>query len=344
MTTTTNLSSEMESGFQAAMVEDPHEVANWAAFTDWLLDQGDPRGEALRLYRATCGIVDEVQGQADYERLWSLLASGVRLPLPRWTSSLAGKMVWVPPGEFWMGGGNGKCGDRLVKIERPFYLGIYPVTQRQWLTLMGSNPSRFGKGGADLDRYPVEQVSWEDVQEFLRRLNAIENSGSGWTYRLPTEEEWEYACRSPVPSPATSAACQTHCGFSFYLDNPTNDLSAEQANFDGNYPVGNASHDAYLGQTSKVGSYRPNGLGLYDLHGNVWEWTDTAEGSDRVIRGGGWYSFGSFCTAAFRNWYAPEYRVNNLGFRLALARAGRFGSDPGSSDDNVGRNTKRSKV
>ncbi len=320
-----SLSSEMEASFQAALVEAPHEEATWAAFTDWLLEQGDPRGEALRLYRATCGIVDEAQGQADYDRLWSLLASGVRLPLPRWTSPLAGELTWVPPGEFWMGGGGkrGKRGKRLVKIERPFYLGIYPVTQRQWLTLMGSNPSHFGKSGADLDLYPVENVSWADVQEFLRRLNAEGNSGSGWLYRLPTSPEWEYSCRSPVPSPATSATCQTHCGYSFYFDSPTNDLSAEQANFDGNYPAGRAAKGTYLEQTSKVGSYRPNGLGLYDLHGNVWEWTDTVgRGSVRVFRGGGWGDYGSYCTAASRVRFAPGYRDYNLGFRLARVSSG----------------------
>ncbi len=316
-----SLSSEMEASFQAALVEAPHEEATWAAFTDWLLDHNDPRGEALRLYRSTCGIVDEVQDQAAYEQLWSLLASGVRLPLPRWTSPLAGELAWVPPGEFWMGGGNGKCGDRLVKIEWPFYLGIYPVTQRQWLTLMGRNPSRFRKSGADLDIYPVEQVSWNDVLEFLRRLNAEEKSGGGWTYHLPTEAEWEYSCRSPVPSPTTSATCKTHCGFSFYLDNPTNDLSAEQANFNGNYPVGNASKGAYLKQTSKVGSYRPNGLGLYDLHGNVWEWTDTAEGSGWVIRGGSWFNHGSDCKAVSRYGFSPGNRNTYLGFRLARVSA-----------------------
>ena len=110
-------------------------------------------------------------------------------------------------------------------------------------------------------------MSWDDVQEFLQKLNAREKD-SGWMYRLPTEAEWEYACRG-------GASSKEECSYHFYLDKPTNDLSSTQANFNGNYPDGGAAKGPYLERTTKVGSYQPNRLGLYDMHGNVWEWSDT---------------------------------------------------------------------
>src|SRR5262249_21262303 len=126
----------------------------------------------------------------------------------------------------------------------------------------------------------------------------------------PTEEEWEYACRG-------GARSKEECSFDFYLDQPTNDLSSTQANFNGNYPAGSAAKGPYLGRTTKVGSYPPNRLGFYDLHGNVWEWTDSVGGSDRVVRGGGWDCVGPLCLAAVRDWVAPADRYSGLGFRLA---------------------------
>ncbi|MBY0227758.1 MAG: SUMF1/EgtB/PvdO family nonheme iron enzyme, partial [Gemmataceae bacterium] len=137
--------------------------------------------------------------------------------------SLNAPRVLVPPGRSWLGGGDGKCGDREVRIERPYYVGVHPVTQGQWKALMGSNPSKF-QGD---DQCPVEQVSWDDCQEFLVELNRREKAGSGWTCRLPTAEEWEYSVRSPVPSSAQEA--QAHCGASFYAPGPTNTVSDKQA-------------------------------------------------------------------------------------------------------------------
>jgi formylglycine-generating enzyme required for sulfatase activity len=246
------------------------------------------------------------------------------------TNSLGMRFVLVPRGRSWMGGGGGKPGDKQVIIPEDFYLGIHEVTQGQWQALMGNNPSYFSRVGdgkgqvkdipdAELAQFPVEQVSWNDAHEFVRRLNVRETGrNSGWLYRLPREAEWEYACRGGPSSPE-------ECSYHFYLDRPTNDLSSEQANFDGNYPDGNAPKGKYLQRPTKVGSYQPNRLGIYDLHGNVWEWCEDPfdGGSDRVDRGGSWDNRGFSCRAAYGSSYGPSNRFRSLGFRLALVPSGR---------------------
>ena len=196
-----------------------------------------------------------------------------------------------------------------VTISRPFYLGIYPVTQRQYEAVMGCNPSLFA-GNPD---HPVEKVSWEDAVEFCTRLSALTpEKEAGRAYRLPTEAEWEFACRAGTTTPfqfgksAFSTACST------------------QANFDGNHPYGGAAKGPYIRRTSTVGSYPPNGWGQFDMHGNVREWcadwfaadyygkrenTDPKgppTGNLRVLRGGSWGSKGKNCRAASREGGAPE--------------------------------------
>jgi formylglycine-generating enzyme required for sulfatase activity len=222
----------------------------------------------------------------------------------RLVNSLGMTFALVPAGEFRMGSTDGYDDERpvhTVRLSQPFYLGIHAVTQGQWEAVMSNNPSRFT---GDPNR-PVEMVSWEDVQAFIGQLNAREGHA---LYRLPTEAEWEYAARAG----STTAYC--------FGDDPRR--LGEYAWYDKN--AGD--------QTHSVGQLQPNAWGLYDMHGNVWEWvqdwygTNTAEpvtdlqgpaaGSRRVIRGGSWYSDAGLCRSAYRNYDAPGFRDVNLGFRL----------------------------
>jgi serine/threonine protein kinase/formylglycine-generating enzyme required for sulfatase activity len=241
------------------------------------------------------------------------------------TNSIGMKLVRVSRGTFWMGD---RGSQRQVAITRDFYLGVFPVTQEQWQAVMGGNPSWFSRGGggadrvqgipdADLKQFPVELVTWDDTQEFVKRLNDREKE-SGLQYRLPTEAEWEYACRG-------GATSREDCAFDFYFAQPTNDLSSQQANFDGRKPVGNAPRGRFLGRTTRVGSYQPNRLGLYDMHGNVWQWcADLFDGGGtaRVCRGGCWRGEGAFCAASYRGLREPSGRMNRLGVRLAAVPPG----------------------
>jgi formylglycine-generating enzyme required for sulfatase activity len=211
--------------------------------------------------------------------------------------------VRIPAGEFRMGSTDGHDDERpvhTVRISQPFYLGIHAVTQGQWEVVM-DNPSRFT---GDPNR-PVERVSWEDVQAFISRLNAREGRT---LYRLPTEAEWEYAVRAG----STTAYCfgdHSHRlgEYAWYSENAS-------------------------GQTHPVGTRQPNVWGLYDMHGNVWEWVQdwygkyTAEpvtdpqgpasGSFRVVRGGSWRDDARLGRSAYRDDGAPGTRVDILGFRL----------------------------
>jgi formylglycine-generating enzyme required for sulfatase activity len=228
--------------------------------------------------------------------------------------------VLVPPGKFKMGSPvdekNRNDDETLhpVTLTQPFYLGKYEVTQKQYEALTGANPSGF-KGE---DR-PVEQVSWEEARNYAERL--MKKRADGHVYRLPTEAEWEYACRGGRP-------CSKLFGIG---DGRT--LSSQQANFNGNNPYGDAEKGPYLGTTSVVGSYPANALGLFDMHGNVWEWCQDRYGkypqeevtnpagpsevSRRVVRGGGWSFGGRICRSANRDGVGPGFRYNYLGFRLA---------------------------
>ena len=184
----------------------------------------------------------------------------------------------------------------IVKTPQGLWFGKTEVTQAQWEVLMGANPSEF-KGANN----PVENVSWDDCQEFLLKLNALPSvKTSGMTFRLPTEEEWEYACRAG----ATGVYCKLANGTEI-----TKDTLGQVAWFEDN--ADSKSHP--------VGQKEPNAFGLYDMHGNVWEWTSTADGEDRVFRGGGWGLSARSCESSFRLRCSPSYRFNCLGFRLCAS-------------------------
>ena len=258
-------------------------------FADWLMDHGD-RAEADR---------QRILGEEPYR------------------NALVMEFVHLPPGTFWMGGENGICGTRQVTIEHDFYIGIYPVTQGEWTEVMGSNPSYFqkGKGGADkiagvshadLKRFPVETVSWNDCQTFLNRLNEKCNE-DGWVYRLPTEAEWEYSCRG-------GATSQADCAWNYYFQTPTNTLTPKLANFS----------ESKLKRPTKVGLYPANALGIYDMHANVWEWCQNlhSNGTYRIRRGGSWVNSAGYCRAAYWDRYGPSSSNRYLGLRVARVSMG----------------------
>jgi formylglycine-generating enzyme required for sulfatase activity len=233
------------------------------------------------------------------------------------------KFVPLPMATFYMGWDGAKGSARKTEIKEDFEMAIHAVTQGQWQELMGKNPSRFSRDGKgkdkvkdikdeDLKQFPVESVSWDDAQEFIKKLNAKEK-GRGYLYRLPSEAEWEYACRG-------GATSEEECSYHFYFDKPTNDLSSKQANFDGEQPFGNGEKGPSLGRPTKVGSYAPNKLGLYDVHGNVWQWCEDPVGpggSYRVVRGGAWGIEARRCRTAERIAVKQDYPDSDRGFRLA---------------------------
>jgi formylglycine-generating enzyme required for sulfatase activity len=230
--------------------------------------------------------------------------------------------VRLPKGTFYMGWDGQPGLAKETEIKDSFEIAVHDVTQGQWEAIMGrgNNPSHFSRKGngrnaildisdEELKLFPVELVSWDDVQEFIKKLNEKER-GRGYWYRLPTEAEWEYACRG-------GATSLEECSYHFYLAKPTNDLSSEQVNFNGNFPFGKAPTGPYLERPTRVGAYPSNKLGLCDLHGNVWQWCEDSLGSVRVFRGGCWGGVGTGCQAAYRSRSAPTDRVNDIGFRLA---------------------------
>jgi formylglycine-generating enzyme required for sulfatase activity/serine/threonine protein kinase len=234
------------------------------------------------------------------------------------TNSIGMKLVWIPAGEFMMGSPSNEQGrhsdegpQHKVTISKGFYMGIYEVTQAQWQAVMGSNPSNF-KG----NNLPVERVCWDDAVEFCEKLSRKE----GKTYRLPTEAEWEYACRAGTATPF-------HTGGT---------ISTDQANYDGDYTYGNGRKGIDRQKTIEVGSFSTNAFGLYDMHGNVLEWCSDwydekyyskspaidpqgpSSGSSRVLRGGSWNGYPRYCRSAYRLRLSPVSRGINFGFRVVL--------------------------
>jgi formylglycine-generating enzyme required for sulfatase activity len=262
-------------------------------------------------------------------------------PVREITNSIGMKLALIPAGTFLMGSPSGEEGrgsdegpQHKVTITRPFYMGVYQVTQEEYERVVGSNPSHFSASGGGKDkvkgkdtrRLPAENVSWDDAVEFCRRLSELpEDKRAGRLYRLPTEAEWEYSCRGGASDSKP-----------FYFRQPTSSLCSTQANFNGNGPYGGAPKGKYLERTTVVGNYEPNAFGLYDMHGNVWEWCadwydenyyqfspqddpeGPKDGDRRVLRGGSWRYVGRDCRAADRSGVDPGGRGDGGGFRVVL--------------------------
>ena len=229
-------------------------------------------------------------------------------------------MVKIKAGSFIMGSPGSESGkdskekQHRVTLTRGFWLGKYEVTQGQWKAVMETNPSSNKEG----DNYPVEQVSWHDAKKFCAKLNK-QYAGKlpqGYRFDLPTEAQWEYACRAGTIALLNNAknvtsemgVCPNVDAVGWYRENSSR-----------------TTHDH--------GRKRPNTWGLYDMHGNVWEWcndwhgnysgdatdpTGPSNGSKRIIRGGSWRSLAGDCTSARRGFLPPYYRDSDIGFRLAL--------------------------
>jgi formylglycine-generating enzyme required for sulfatase activity len=238
-------------------------------------------------------------------------------------NSIGMRFVLIPAGTFTMGSPNHEEarkrdeGQHQVTLTKGFYLSIVPVTQTQWQAVMNSNPSNVK--GADR---PVEQVSWDDAVAFCRKVKEL----TGHECRLPTEAEWEYACRAGTTTAYSFGDRTKGCGV---LGIGAQDLLGAHAWYNENSG----------GQTHPVGRKKPNAWGLYDMHGNVWEWCldwydesycgnlprndplGAFEGLSRVIRGGGWSGPGADCRSARRNRLKPDRGDPNIGFRVALVPA-----------------------
>jgi formylglycine-generating enzyme required for sulfatase activity len=274
------------------------------------------------------------------------------------TNSLGMKLRLIPAGEFRMGSPQSEKDRKkdetqhLVRISKAFYLGKYEVTQEEFRKVLGRNTSYFSAVGAgnksvaglNTNRLPVERVTWYDAVEFCNKLSEVESlppyyglSGverygdksikkaevkvqGGPGYRLPTEAEWEYACRVGAETPF-------HFG---------TEINGREANIDGNYPYGTTTKGPDLERPTTVGEYPANKFGLHDMHGNVWEWcqdwydpeyylsspSDNPTGpasakSSRVLRGGSWYFNGWLTRSARRYADTPDLRSFNFGFRVA---------------------------
>ncbi|MGD1807798.1 SUMF1/EgtB/PvdO family nonheme iron enzyme [Dapis sp. BLCC M126] len=247
------------------------------------------------------------------------------------------EMVYIPGGSFLMGSPDNE--ERRNKNEspqhevtlQPFYMSKYPITQEQYLVIMRNNPSRF-KGG----NRPVENVSWHKAREFCQNLSLKTKK----TYTLPSESQWEYACRAGTTTP-------------FYFGET---ITSELVNYNGNYPYGNAPKGRYRQETTEVGIFRPNAFGLYDMHGNVWEWCQDTWHSNyngapndgsawetqekgffkqiisgrglKVLRGGSWYGYSRHSRCARRSLYLAVYFYDDRGFRIvsSVSVVSAFGS------------------
>ncbi len=244
----------------------------------------------------------------------------------KFKNSIGMEFVYIPSGTFRMGSPSDEL-QRMdgetqidVTLTKGFYMQTTEATQGQWRDVMGTYPSQFSTCGYEC---PVENISWNDTIEFIKALNVKEHTDK---YRLPTEAEWEYACRAGTKTTFYNGDC----------------LSSKYANYDGRYPLirqkkplFSCPKDKYKGKTMPVASFEPNAWGLYDMHGNVHEacqdWygdypagpltdpTGAVFGNMKVYRGGSWSSDSKYCRSACRNRYSPDHFSSLRGFRLVYS-------------------------
>ena len=301
------------------------------ALSRWLVVAVATMAVVVALLMQPHGRSDSGRSAADRER------DGEIEDLGTVTVSLGGgvtmEFVLIPAGTFLMGSPkeekereDDEGPQHEVRITRSFYLGKYEVTQEQYKQIVGKNPSCFSANGdnkqfvAGLDtwRFPVENVFWDDATAFCRKLS--ERDRKWRRFRLPTEAEWEYACRAGTTTPF-------HFGSS---------LNGDKANCDGTNPYGTEKKGANLQRPCRVGSYAANAFGLHDMHGNVCEWcadwyekeyhnkSDKKDpkgpqnGDTRVLRGGSWNGGAWRCRAAVRRLMAPSICGSDMGFRVAF--------------------------
>jgi uncharacterized protein (TIGR02996 family) len=262
-------STDLLASFLDDIVAHPEDPSLWLILADWLEEREDPRAELVRLTWQLQHEKKHRQFKHRQARVQELLAGGMLPVVPRLTLDRDLEFAWIPPGSFLMGSPEAEKKRRddetqhPVTLTRGFWLGVYAVTQGQWRAIMGDNPSAFTRGGtcsrdvrkfsdAELQRFPVENVSWNRATAFCKRLT----ERLGRTVTLPSEAQWEYACRAGTTS--TFHFGDVHDG--------------SQANSDATSSYGSRKRGKYLSRTQPVGSYPPNAWGLYDMHGNVWDW------------------------------------------------------------------------
>jgi uncharacterized protein (TIGR02996 family) len=293
----------------------------WLALADALEEVGDTRAELVRLTTQLRRGLPWRTRMTLTRKLQKLLATGMVPCMPKLTVSQGIELTLIPPGSFQMGSKPREWSNirhespqHPVTISRPFYIGTYLITQGQYRAVMRSNPSTFIPNPDShydvpvdsTDDFPVDSVSYEMAVAFCEKLSAQKaEKQAGRVYRLPTEAEWEYACR---------AGTQTMFAFG-------NQLTSDLANFDGSYAYRKraSGNPTYLFRTCPVGCYRPNAFGLYDMHGNLWEWCadwygervytsservdprGPESGEYHVLRGGSWIDAGWNCRSATRS-------------------------------------------
>lgn len=282
----------VEQCFLDDILSNPQDLTPRLVYADWLEEQGDPRGELLRIQEELRN--SSVPGRTELEaRMHQLLAHGVKPLAPTCKNSLGIKMVLIFPGEYRVGPRQWR-----IAVDEAFWLSKFPVTRAQFRRLMRSDPSGFV--GGDL-RAPADSIAWSTAVGFCNALNRREGlsdfhrsdlvRGRGNGYRLPSEDEWELACRAGTTT-------QWHFGqnmnqlthYAWFADNSER-------------------------QTHPVGHKRPNAWGLFDLYGNVWELVWNRD--DRRMCGGAWnsaYPYRGFCHQNYNN---PLYAAPSIGFRLA---------------------------